>query len=269
MGGFLYKGKSTENIISSSRLLVSAFSDVDMVSGHERETVAGEQTLTRPVVNEYGTQYEENVFEYGLVKANGEPFTQDEQRTVERWLTSPKYSNDLTLIDCDGQEICTYNGKFIKTEWMPVSGGYFGVNFEFECAEPYPHEAHLYTYTLSGQDTITLDCDSDELEEYVYPVLTITGNATGTVTITNTSDNNNTMTLNVKKRLPVIVDCQHCILRDATTSGVINFSDLGWDDVGNIYWLRLLPGENTITTSGNMTLEIKFNSVCKKVVDWR
>ena len=67
--------------------------------------------------------------------------------------------------------------------------------------------------------------------------------------IRNITDDDNTMSIRAYDRLEMTFDCQHCIPTDETTSGVISYADLGWDDVGNIYWLRLLPGDNEIEVS--------------------
>lgn len=267
MSGFIYQGKSTDTILSSSRLVLAAFSEVEEMIGHERETVGGDPTITRPVANEYGTKYENNEYEYALIKMNGEPFTDAEQVAVERWLTSPKKSAPLSLIDCEGNVLSIYHGKFISTNWTTCAGGYFGVTFVFQNQGAYPTKHFENTYTISGTQSITIDCESDELEEYVYPVLTIVSNNTNQITITNTTDNNNQMTVNPLRGLDITIDCDHCILSDGTTSGVIDFADIGWTEA-NIYWLRLLPGENTLTVTGNFTLAIAFDAPCKRVGDW-
>ena len=64
------------------------------------------------------------------------------------------------------------------------------------------------------------------------------------------------------------MDCQHCILKDTSTSGIVNFSDLGWKDVDNIYWLRLLPGINELQVIGTANIEISYDSPYKKVGGW-
>ena len=128
MAGFIYNGKSTKDILSSSELILCTFDGIDSVSGHQREDITGEMTISRPIANEYGTQYEPLEIEYGLIKKDHAAITTEEQRIIERWLTSPKISQDLTVIDCQGNPIDgIYHGKFISTEWYPVGGGWAGL----------------------------------------------------------------------------------------------------------------------------------------------
>lgn len=269
MSGFIYKNKSTETILSSSRLIIATFDEVNEVVGHERENVLGNNTLSRPIANEYGTLYNRVSFEYALIKENLEPFTDEEQKTVETWLSSPKYDSDIQLIDCYGYTNNIYTGKFINTRWLTSAGGWVGVAFIFECNSPYPHVHYEHNYTITDTRVITLNCKSDELEEYTYPTLTLfASNGANTVLITNITDDDHSMSIDLPNRLNVVIDCHHCILSDGTTEGIVDFEDVGWADVGNIYWMRLLAGDNTITVNGNCQLKIEYDAVSKKVGGW-
>lgn len=269
MSGFIYNGQSTETILPSSKLMLCTFDDVDRVAGVERENIIGETTMTRPTANEYGTTSSPLLFEYALVKKNSKPFTDEEQISVERWITSPKFSRDLNIIDCEGNITTTYCGKFLSTEWVTCSGGYAGVVFSFQNNSAYPKKHYSKDFSISGNGVINIKCESDELEEYVYPVLTVTEpSETATVIIKNVTDNSNTMTIRAYDSLPMIFDCLHCIPRDSTTNGIVSYEDLGWTDVGNIYWLRLLPGENTIEVTGNAEITISYDVPVKRVGGW-
>ena len=268
MSGFNYKGYST-NTILDTQLILSTFSALDEAYGHTRDNLIGEATMTRPVPNEYGTQYQNPTFEYCLIKNDSSPFTDAEQILIERWLTSPKFSSPLEIIDCDGDVSVVYDGKFTKTDWVVTDGGYAGVTFTFQSASPYPYRNYTKEYEIRGNTSVVLNCESDELEEYTYPVVEFYApSSTNTVTITNVTDNNNSLTLRTLDRLRITMDCDHCILKDTTAGGVIDFDDVGWDDVGNIYWLRLLAGNNTLTCTGDVDLTISYKAVVKKAGDW-
>lgn len=269
MSGFIYNGKSTENILESSRLLLASFDGLNDITGVDRENIIGETTLTRPISNEYGTKNNRLLFEYSLVKENGDPFTETEQVLVEKWLTSPKLSKNLEIIDCDGQTGTIYCGKFISTKWKPVSNGWAGVIFSFENNSAYPKRNFTHNYEIRTSGKITLDCKSDELEEYIYPVLSVYEPfETANVSITNITDNSNTMTIRAYDSLPMVFNCKHCIPTDATTNGIISYKDLGWTDIGNIYWLRLLPGVNEIQVTGDANITISYDCPYKKVGGW-
>ena len=270
MAGFIYNGQSSDDIIASSPLLLASFDAEDSVVGHERDNIVGEPTISRPIANEYGTQYQALEIEYGLIKRDLTPFTNEEQRIVERWLTSPKISQKLQFIDCKSDILQgTYCGKFLTTEWYPANGGWAGVQFTFQNNSAYPVMNFLQTYQVRGNETFTVTNPTDELEEYIYPVMTIIEpTETANVTVKNMTDNNNSMTINARHELPMIFDCQHCIPKDGTTSGIFTYQDLGWTDIGNIYWLRLLPGDNLINVVGNADITIEFEYPYKKVGVW-
>lgn len=269
MSGFIYSGKSTNNIISD-KLILAAWDFMSETSGSDRSTVIGARTITRPIANEYGTTYSPVSFSYILVKENGEPITEGEQAVIETWLTSPKFSSTLTLIDaCDGTEIKHYKGKFVRTSWTATIGGWASVNFTFECVSPYAYEHHTEVYDVSESETITLNLDSDETEEYVYPVLKIYTDQPNFVAITNMSDNGNAMVIDAPRMLEVRIDCDKCLLTDGTGNDVISFEDIGWSDIGNIYWLRLHGnGENVLTVTGSARITIEYDTVNKMVGGW-
>lgn len=244
---FTYDGQSTETIIDSANLILVTFDGVSSVAGLSRDIQKGGTTITRPVANEYGTVANNATIEYCLIKDNYEPFTEQEQRVVERWLTAPKFSTDMVVYDTNDEEVCIYCGLFTNTSWIPHSGGYAGVEFTFECNSAYPYKQYTKEYSISSPQTITVTCESDELNEYIYPVLTVEEKQeTAFIDIKNVTDDGNTMSIRAYDRLKMTFDCQHCIPTDETRSGIISYADLGWDDVGNIYWLRLLPGDNQI-----------------------
>lgn len=271
MAGFIYNGKSTKDILSDSELILCTFEGVNSVTGHQRDDITGEATISRPIANEYGTQYQPLEIEYGLIKKNHKSFTDEEQRVVERWLTSPKISQKLETTDCKGSVTDGfYCGKFISTTWYPTGGGWAGLMFKFKNNTAYPMKHFEKVYNITGSGSITLECDTDEIEEYIYPIVTIkqSESQTSTVTITNTTDGSKKMSVLTRRNLPMIFDCQNCIPKDGTTSGIISYKDLGWEDVGNIYWLRLSVGTNRLLVSGTSEVTISYDYPFKKVGGW-
>ena len=304
--GFRYNGFSTENIIGTKLMLMSMDGAIDRVDWTNRENMIGSTTVTRPIPNDYGTTYNLPEFTYGLMKADYEPFTTEEQVMVEAWLTSPKRSSFVEIWPdgCDepaeGEEVYRYFGKFTSTSYGLMSEGFYGVIFTFQSTSPYPlkHVEFTIDATLNGgrttettdpetgettTETIPIDepfvapcyIYSDEWEEYVYPTVTITNNdRTQEVTITQVTDKGNVMGIYADElgnvpRLDVTFDCQRCILSDDTGTAVINFSDIGWKDVGSIYWLRFLPRRiNVLEIIGDASIKIAYDYPYKKVGGW-
>ena len=269
MSGFIYNGKNTRTILQSSALILCSFDGVDTITGSSRDNVSGEQTISRQIANEFGTIYSPTSYSYALIKADGRTITNHEQQIIERWLTSPKKSKDLKIINCEGNIVNTYCGKFLSTEWIPFEAGWAGVKFTFQNNSAYPKKHYSETFNISGGGSISLRCDSDETEEYVYPTITLVEpNETATVSIINTTDNNNTMNIKLYQNMAVIIDCQHCISKYRDTNDIVSFSTLGWQDVGNIYWLRLIPGINELHVTGNVQIKIEYDYPCKMIDGW-
>lgn len=277
MSGFIYRNQSTENIIGRRLILCSFDGAVSSITGVQRQNQIGEVTITRHIPNEYGVINSNLQFQYSLTLdpcyKDSAPFiTDEEQIVIERWLTSPKYSSDLYIINDNDEIVCTYCGKFTETTWIPDNEGFSGVTFTFENNSAYAKEHREFTFSSDTNNwSFVLDCDSDELEEYVYPVITfINPNSTTEIKITNHTDigeiNNNT--LKVEKDIPLIMDCRHCILTNGVTNGTFSFDDVGWADVGNIYWPRLIPGENEIWIDKPCTIKVSYDVVRKKVGGW-
>lgn len=275
MSGFSYNNRSTATILPDDELmLVSTTGAVDTVTGVTRESIQGEPTISRPIVNEYGTKAEHLEFTYALMKASGEDYTHEEQREVEVWLTSPKFSSELVLYDCNGDEFMRYFGKFISTEWLVSNDNFLAVIFTFQVNGTYGYKHYVENYGANPYSPTAgwpfqINCASDELEEWIYPKLTISGISYDydcSFQLTNLDDNNNKMQISTTRKDEFYIDCQNNIISEQ--SGVVNFRDLGWRDVGNIYWLRLKPGLNRIIAYGAINLTIEYDSPVKYVGGW-
>lgn len=285
MKGFIYNNQSTEDIIGVPLILCSLDGDVSSVSTSDRNDNTGSQTITRQTPNEYGVINSLAQFTYGLIKSDGTNFTDDEQRTLERWLTSPKFSKELYLFDCKDSGVVGdttisdfyYSGKFLSTEWV-IANGYFAMSFTFQCNTAYPFKKYSYSYDITEETKVEIDCESDDLEEYVYPTVQFTQNIVSELQsdfnfeLENTTDDANTMRAIVQSGKTLVLDCKHCIPFDytLTTETKTNFSytDLGWNDVGNIYWLRLIPGKNNLVINCNGQVTVTFNCPYKKAGGW-
>ena len=298
MYGFEYSGKSTQTIIDTPLILVS-IEGIDSAIGIQRNKLEGEITISRPITNEYGTTHEPLSFTYGLMKSDYEPFTKEEQIAVERWLTSPKFSSELKFTDCNDETFC-YFGLFINTEWVTGNGGFMVCNFTFQvngrhCFKYVEHDLSdldwqadpMINYIVIDQPdeekrriVFTLDCQSDELEEYVYPVIEATAinkDANSTFTFLNETDPslNHEVTVRSDRITTIVLDCKHCMitqyiedLHGEMALSPLKYSQVGWADVGNIYWPRLLPGKNLITIIGDVNVKISYYIPYKKVGGW-
>lgn len=281
MAGFIYNGYSTTDFLANTELLLcSTEGGVTTSQGVTRTLMGGEPTISRPIVNEYGTVADHLEFTYSLIKSDTTFFSYDEQIAIERWLTSPKFSSPIYITDCDGNIRYKYFGKFTMTQWYPIDDGFYAMDFTFSVNGSYAYEHHKTEYQVPENAPVdeedempdwsfTINCISDELEEWVYPKITAHCSdldAKASFSITNVTDNNNTMKITTRRHDKFFFDCQHCMISEE--SGLVNFKDLGWQDVGNIYWLRLKPGNNKISVHGSPTITIEYDSPVKISGGW-
>lgn len=283
MAYFIYQGGNSETIASSPLILVSN-EVVDSVTGQQRNKVQSEPTISRPIVNEYGVISDHLVFSYCLMKQDGEAFTEREQIAIERWLTSPKFSSGLTIVDCNGVHT-TYYGMFTSTEWILGSGGFILCKFTFEVNGTYPfreyYDAKSAAHYEDGElisidDEFDFDlfCYTDEMEEYIYPRITITSvQQSGDKTqcsIINKTDNNSHISLEFASAWPIYIDNQHCTVSRIVNQKIVNlkYRQVGWDTVDSINWFRLHDSENKLHINGQVKVEFEYIAPVKKVGGW-
>ena len=58
------------------------------------------------------------------------------------------------------------------------------------------------------------------------------------------------------------------MITDGTVTGVIDFEDIGWSDVGKIYWMKLKDGTNNLSITGNCTVTLEYEVPIKRVGDF-
>lgn len=292
MSGFEYNGQSTQTIIGTPLILVSTESLGNIV-GSSRSKVEGNITISRPITNEYGTTHDPLSFTYSLMKSDLEPFSTEEQIAVERWLTSPKLSSELRITDCNG-DVYSYFGIFLNTEWTIGNGDFAICTFTFQVNGRHAFRYYEFTGTsnlyenpddptevtsVADQFFMYIDCDSDELEEYVYPKIEYTPvgrSYDSSVLINNIVDTEyQEMQIITQRYSTIVIDARHCILGEyvqgVTTNQKLNFlkfKDLGLEDVGNIYWPRLIPGRNILLVVGHVDMKVSYYVPIKKVGGW-
>ena len=289
---FTFFGKSCLNILGEDNplMLVSMDGAVDDVTGSQKKVITGDTSIYKTVANEYGNMYDDVLeFEYALIKFNDELITQEEQRKIETWLTSPKLSQYLQLfdIDCGNGEMpvaginpmAIYCGTFTETSWIPFEDGYVGVTFTFQCDSPYAWQFHDEKRYTTGDDTSSIYVVTDDTQDYVYPRIKFKAINDGDTPImndiefefSNNTDSKNGFKMKTQIGKTVVMDCRACRITD-NAGNLFSYDDLGWKDVGNVYWPRLVNGYNnfTVKSDDNVTIEmnISYMSPFKIVGGW-
>lgn len=255
-------GKSFEfDSISSDtyNVVLCSFDTVDISkdTGINYDIQSGDITPNRPVANYYNKKYNKPLeFQVEICKPCGSVnyFTTEEQKHIVRWITSPVDYRKFTILDNesdgyhDGIEyfaICTeYQEKVINDKII-------GLYFSFQCNAPYGYYTEqITTFDTSVNTEITIDNYSDELEVDYYPIIELTAGQTGKVTIKNVAYPDNVMELSVKNGQTLIIDNNTCDITD-------NIGLFSYDTDTNLKWISLVPGNNTLTITGNATGEIR------------
>ena len=126
---------------------------------------------------------------------------------------------------------------------------------------------------VRGKYDLDVPCFSQEYEEYVYPVIEITpffsGSLPQELSVTNITDDNKEMKIDLPNNYGIRFDCKKCMVTELNTNiPVFSFKDIGWEDVGDVYWLRLKPGMNKLKVSGCFNVRLVFYIVKKKAGGW-
>ena len=162
--------------------------------------------------------------------------------------------NIVAINETETDESMYYNGLFTDIQYEVGSGGIVGITFTFMNDSPFVREHCRQSYELRGANSeyiYTVECNSDEEEGYTYPTITMTYNSTNslesTLKISNITDNGNTMICKLLSKNETQVNCQYQTVSSAASSAT--FDTLGWSEIDDLYWLRLVDGENKLKFS--------------------
>lgn len=247
----IYNNKTSDDY----GLIVCYFETIDRIeSGLTRTVEFGTSNNYRYIPSSSSVSYEGQInFKINFIKKDSSTFTMSEIRTYNNWLMGSSIPKELKC-DYDDKQLL-YNGIFTNVEYI-ITSGIIGLEYTFTNNSPFVYKKYYEEFNVNANNSITINCDTDLLEGYIYPKFTIEQNGIDEeeIKIVNKSDRSNSMSIIIKDSLPIVVDCLHQIISDGLNQ--VNFRDLGWTDSSDIYWLRLLPGSNTLLI--NKTCKIKM-----------
>jgi phage-related protein len=171
--------------------------------------------------------------------------------TISTWLFAQQAYKKLRICQPDMQDV--YFNCFLTAPQVVRQGNIIrGFTTTVTCDAPWGWKVpkyYSYTYnpnSYSISDTVSFLNESAN-GFYTYPTpLKITANTFGgSVTITNITDNSRVFTLNVLPNEVVTLDCDHQIISSTLVTYPLY-------NLLNQHWLRLLPGVNTLSISGNV-----------------
>ena len=226
------------------------------------------RTVTKGSINEhrftpsYSYAVYDNSFSFQItfIQKNESAFSKSQIRTINKWLTGSRYSSEL--ICTTGNDETIYKGVFTGCQYKTGSTGVIGLIYTFENDSPFAYKRCNLINTITEPTNISINCDSDCDENYIYPKISITpASSYTTFILTNTSDNNNHMNITLKNNTTYVIDCQNQIITN--NSFPISFEDIGWDYLDDIYWLRLINGNNIININLPCDINISYLSPIK------
>ncbi len=260
-------GKSFEyNNISSEEYDVMLCS-FESSTGTERNTgisydiLSGDITPHRAIPNFYFRKYNEPLsFTIELCKktCNGSDryFSTQEQKQIVKWLTGTKDFSKLKVVDFDSSDyhnninyycICTSYSESV------INDKIICLYFEFKCNAPYAfYEENVIPFHSTNEQPalFLVENYSDEISDDYYPILELTAQSTGEVTIVNDIYPEDKMILSLKNGQDLVIDCFEADIVD-------NLGLFEYNTDTNLKWIRLSPGENHITITGDVTGNIK------------
>ena len=255
---FIYDGKNS----SDYGVILCTFDTVKTTKDTAITYKINRSDLTpyKSVVNTYSRSYEDVLkFDIGLCKCNGKKFTLAEREEIVSWITSPIYPTLFTVTDhiIDDpyhDDIEYYCNAVSYSEFSPLPSVY-GLLFSMECNAPYGFTPERKT-SFSENSTFTVFNSSDEKYQNYYPIIEITASSTGKVTLVNNKFPDDIMELNMLKDQKLIIDNKYGKITDES-----NQFDFTKDT--NLIWLKLEPGLNKITVTGNVKGVVKCRYIRK------
>lgn len=155
-----------------------------------------------------------------------------------------------------------YFGIFTNIEPQLICEEVIGFNMTFQTNSVFAWgPLRTETFILGEENSeFTINVNSSERYREIYPVIKVKNTSYGTpqtITITALTDQSRQLQMRSRAMITTI-DCEKCIIYDETTSGIINFEQLGLDNVSYIYWPRLYNGNNRFKVDGNAEITFQF-----------
>jgi len=168
---------------------------------------------------------------------------------MKRWLFGSIVEKKLQILQCDIDEVY-FNGILTNVKDIYVGNIHQGFSCTMSCDSPW---GWTFPKTITrpygggiANDTFTFYNDTDDAD-YLYPAITFTLNAIGdSFGLVNTTDDSRAFTFTDISALEVMtVDNSRQIVSSST----------GLNRLGkfNKNWLRLLPGNNSLTLTGGVS----------------
>ena len=265
---FEFNGKSS----SDFGIMLSGFEEISSISlGLDREINRGESNVYRPRQYHFGATYAYPLeSELSVIKnieedQNDMIFSRNDIRSIAAWLTSPLYPLLFHMTDYEFdaylEEPIDYYVTFSSIENVVVNGGIVGLTIKATCDCPFGYSQE-FSKEIPANSGITITNTSDNYDGLIYPIIKINPTDNGQITISNDTEQKSITFKSKGANNAIFIDCQRLEIKDSIDS-LIPLSDLGVSNPADIYFPRLLHGQNKISVKGNAKVTLTYREYRK------
>lgn len=255
---FEYNGKSSDTDFG---LAICSFDDNTQSEAdtHLRMEPIYTETLSSAYRVDYGAKYADVLApSCSVVHTDGSDFTTAQKRDFLKWLTGSRELKWLRIIgydypEFDEDEAANILCRITNVLEQKIGDRTVGFTIEWTANSPYAFSDIVeISEEITGESTIEIDNDGDESFDYVYPVITFENSqAEGSLSIENATTNKTLSIENLGENEIITIDNLNQIITTDSTYRVFG------DDFNRV-WFKLAPGENTVSVTGNGSINIKY-----------
>ncbi len=202
--------------------------------------------------NDYGAKYTKKATpRITFVERDGEDIPSWKVRKILRWLTGQRNVSWMSLLDDDGNEVCSYRGRFTSVNMHKLDARVVGLVCQFTATSPWAlSPIQEVSMTIGDSTSFSVENNSDDLYTAIYPdIIFENKNKGASLVLKNNTTDSETRFSNLLKDEKVTIG-----------SNLIAYSSekrLFKTDF-NFEFPQLFPGINDFEAIGNGVLTIKF-----------
>lgn len=203
--------------------------------------------------NDYGAKYITKATpQITFVERDGGDIPPGKVRKVLRWLTGQRGISWMSLLDDDGNEVCSYRGRFTSVNQHKLDDRVIGLVCQFTATSPWALSPvqEITKSIISSGTSFTVQNDSDDLYTVIYPDITFENKKSGAnFVLKNDASEKGTEFSNLSYDEKVTIESNLIVYSSANRLFKNDF---------NFEFPQLFPGVNKFQAFGTGTLNIKF-----------
>ena len=262
---FIYDGISSESF-DLGMGWISGDNQSELETGLAVELERGEFNMVRTRPNQYGAIYQDTLrFEFAIFPKRGQKFSFSESAEINKWLRKSNTYKRLRFNDNESEFI---NFQAVCTNIVDVVySGHNAKKLTFVCDSPFGYLDEIKKVLRTTGSTAEYKIHNLSDNGIYYPTVKIevASGYTGQLRLENVSDLQ-TLVLDYSQLTgdkTIILNGEKNTITDSIGQ-IIPAYKIGWNNTDNIYWFRLLEGNNLIRVTGVSTITL-FMTFPRKV----